>query len=62
MRRFIYLLLFFNLSLFIYLQRDRDTVSRGGAEIEGDRIPSKLSTVSTEPVAEPDVGLELTVW
>ena len=34
----------------------REIVSRGGAEREGDRIPSRLRTVNTEP----DVGLDPT--
>ena len=38
----------FFLSLFIYFEKDRDGVSRGGAEREG--IPSKLHTVSSEPM------------
>ena len=40
--------------MFIYFERD--STSRGGAEREGERIPSRLCTISTEP----DVGLELT--
>ena len=43
--------LFFNL-VFIYFERK----SRGEAEREGDRIPSRLCTSGTEP----DVGLEPT--
>ena len=31
-------------------------MSRGGAEVEGERIPSSLYTVNVEP----DVGLKLT--
>ena len=39
--------------LFIYFERER--VRRGGAEREGERIPSRLHTVS----AKPDAGLKL---
>ena len=46
--------------LFICFERERERVhtsmSRGGAEWETVRIPSRLLTVSTEPNA----GLELT--
>ena len=35
---------------------EREPVSRGGAEREGERIPSRLWAVSTEP----DLGLEPT--
>ena len=40
----------------IYFERDRESLSGGGAEIEGERdgIPSRLHIVSTEPNA----GLE----
>ena len=45
---------------FIYLfwerERERERENRGGAGREGERIPSRLHTVSTEP----NVGLELT--
>ena len=40
--------------LFIYLlrererERDGDSVSRGGTETEGERIPSRLRAASTE--------------
>ena len=37
---------------FIYFERE--SMSRGGAEREGERIPSRPSIVSTEP----DTGLE----
>ena len=42
--------------LFVHFERDRDSVSRGGAqgEEERERIPSRLCAVSTEP----DAGLE----
>ena len=43
----------------IYFLRERDSMSRGGAEREGDAEPeagSRLRAVSTEP----DAGLELT--
>ena len=36
-------------------EREGGHLSGGGAEREGDRIPSRLCTVS----AEPNVGLEL---
>ena len=36
--------------------RETERVSRGGAEREGERIPSRLHAVSVEP----DAGLELT--
>ena len=49
-------LLSFVLSLFIWRQRQTASVGAGGAETDGDRIPSRLCTVSTEP----DLGLELT--
>ena len=39
--------------LFIF-ERERKKANRGGAEREGDRIPSRLHAVSTEP----DAGLE----
>ena len=43
-------------SFFHLLERDRDRMSRGGAERERrrERIPSRLHTAS----AEPDTGLE----
>ena len=36
--------------MFIYFERER--ASRGGAEREGDGIPSRLRTVIVEPNAE----------
>ena len=48
--------------MFIYFERGRETelerarVGEGQREGEGERIPSRLHTVS----AEPDVGLDLT--
>ena len=44
--------------LFIYFEREtkRERMSRGEAETEGERIPSRLCDDS----AEADVGLELT--
>ena len=45
----------FFLSLFIYFERERESMSREGQK---DRISSRLCTVSTEP----DAGLELTNW
>ena len=42
------------LSLFTYFGRDRDSMSRGGAEIEGEREHPRPFTVN----AEPDPGLE----
>ena len=52
------LLLKFFLSLFIYFERDRVSMSRGGAERERERerSPSRFFTVR----AEPDAGPELT--
>ena len=53
---------FFNVYLFILRERERECVSRGGAEREGERerererIPSRLCADS----AEPDVGLKIT--
>ena len=50
--------IFFNVSLFLR-DRERQSMSRGGAETEGDTEPeagSRLRAVSTEP----DAGLELT--
>ena len=47
------LTLFFNVYLFL---KEREHVSRGGAERERQRIPSRLWVVSTEP----DTGLEST--
>ena len=48
---------FFFLSLFIYFERDRNSMSWGDAKREGERerIPSRLWAVSTYPNA----GLEL---
>ena len=46
-------IIFFFLSFFINF---REKASRGSAERERERIPSRVSTVSTEP----DLGLELT--
>ena len=43
---------FLKMFLFIF---ERDSISRGGAEIEGQRIRSGLCTDGSEP----DVGLEL---
>ena len=48
-------IIFFNVYLFLR-ERERQSMSRGGAEKEGDRIQSRLHTVSMEP----DSGLELT--
>ena len=44
----------FFLSLFIYFERE--SMSRGEAEREKERIPSRLHIVSTEP----DAGLDPT--
>ena len=38
-----------------YFERDRDSVSRGGTEGEGERIPSSLLAVSTQPDRELDL-------
>ena len=35
-------------------EREKERMSRGGEEREGERIPSRLQTVS----AEPDMGLD----
>ena len=44
------LFVFLNLFLFFFFESEREQASRGGAEREGDRIPSKLyAVVSTEP-------------
>ena len=49
--------LLFSFLKFIYFERDRDSVSGERVrERERERIPSRLRTVSAEPV----VGLELT--
>ena len=40
--------------MFIYLFWERDSTSKGGAEKERKRIPSRLCTIS----AELDVGLK----
>ena len=48
----VFFFFFFNVYLFIF---ERERASRGGAEREEDRIPSRLCAVS----AEFDVGLEL---
>ena len=37
-------------------ERERENTSGVGTDIEGERIPSRLCAVSTEP----DAGLELT--
>ena len=46
--------------MFIYFERERDSITWGGAQREGERererIPSRLHAVS----AEPHAGLELT--
>ena len=42
--------------MFTFFIFERESVSRGGAEGEGERIPSRLSAITTGP----DVGLELT--
>ena len=52
--------IFFSVYLFLR-ERERQTVSRGGAEREGDtesEAGSRLWPVSTEP----DAGLKLTNW
>ena len=49
------ILIFFNVFMYLCL-RERERESRERAEREGDRIPSRLHTVSREP----DVGLEPT--
>ena len=55
---FTYFLFFFKVP-FILRERERKGVCKwGGAEREGERIPSRLHNVSTEP--EDDVGLDLT--
>ena len=48
--------LHFFLSLFIRFERESIQVGEGQREREGERIPSRLCTVS----AKPDVGLEPT--
>ena len=45
----------FFLSLFLFILRKTQRANGGGAEREGDRIPSRLHTVS----AKLDKGLEL---
>ena len=45
------LFLFLFLSSFLFILRERWRASRGGAEREGDRIPSRLHAVSTESEA-----------
>ena len=42
--------------IYFYVLRERERESRGGAEGEGERIPSGLHAASTEP----DVGLDPT--
>ena len=42
--------------LFIYFERERECMSKGGAEREREGIPSRLHTVSIEP----DMRLEFT--
>ena len=37
--------------MFIYFERDRDSVTEGGAERMEERIPSRLRAVSPEPDA-----------
>ena len=44
---------FFSKFIFIYFEREIESKG-GGAEREGDRIPSRLCAVSSEP----DAGLE----
>ena len=51
-----YSLSFFISFIYLFIVRERESVRRAGAETEGERTPSRLCTVSTEP----DVGLELT--
>ena len=48
---------FFFLTLFIYFERDRDSVSRGGAERDGEKENPKRLCANG---AEPDTGLEFT--
>ena len=40
----------------LFILRERERASKGGAEREGDRIPSRLHAVS----AEPNMGLKPT--
>ena len=50
---------FFLFKVYLYLRKERQSVSEGGAEREGDtesKAGSRLGAVSTEP----DVGLEPT--
>ena len=42
--------------MYLFILRERERESAGGAKREGERIPSRLSVVSTEP----DVGLDPT--
>ena len=44
------------LKRFIYFEKDRDNVSGGGVEREGDRESQAGSML---PAVEPDVGLKL---
>ena len=44
------------LKFFFYFFREKERTSRGGAERQGERIPSRLPSVS----AEHDTGLNLT--
>ena len=51
------ILLFLLFFLTFFFLRERDSVSRGGAEREGNtesETESRLSAVSTEPYAEPE--------
>ena len=48
--------MFFNVYLFTWRERERENMSRGGAERERERIPSRFCAVNLEL----DTGLEPT--
>ena len=41
--------------MFIYFERERESMSRGGEQRERERIPSRLRAVSAEPNARFDL-------
>ena len=51
-----FLFIYLFVCLFVYLLRDHARVTGGGAEREGERIPSRVHAVSRIP----DMGLKLT--
>ena len=49
--------------MLIYFEKERERENRGGAGREGERIPSRLCAVSTEPDARlKPTDREIVIW